>query len=478
MWEKSFLRCYSKFKSSVLTSGGITDYFDCSIGTRQGCILSPFLFSLNMNELLEMLKCFDCKDEHVNEYAQNIMLLMYADDIAQGSCMVKDLQRMIDVLGEFCDKWGLQLNMKKTQIVVFRKNGAIRDYEKWFFKDGNIMTVPFYKYLGLLLTSNLNWRKSVYTLSVQAKKALAMVTRYSVKCGGLPVKVAFELFDKAIVPIMMYGSEIWGYMQYKALEDVHIQFCKRVLGLSNHAANKASLGECGRYPVVIFTYKRCISYWLKILEMPSSRYVKNCYLMLKNLDENGRNTWASSVRMLLYHYGFGIVWMEQGVGDKALFLKNFLTRLKDCHVQDWHRDINNSSKLSIYCTYKSMLEPEMYLDVVDIWKFRRSLTKFRVSCHNLEIEKGRHEGILLENRICKFCEAMGRVVIEDEFHFLLCCPLYEDIRMQYLEYDESNPQYESFISIMSTKSREKITKLSKFIYYAFKVREKQYKLSL
>ena len=117
--------------------------------------------------------------------------------------------------------------MKKIQIVALRKNGAVRDYEKWFFKDGNIMTVLFYKYFCLLLTSNLNWRKSVYTLSVQAKKALAMVTRYSVKCGGLPVKVAFELFDKTIAPIMMHGSEIWRYMQYKALEDVHIQFCKR-----------------------------------------------------------------------------------------------------------------------------------------------------------------------------------------------------------------------------------------------------------
>ena len=91
----------SKLKSSVLTSDGVMAFFNCSVGTRQGCILSPFLFSLYLNELLEMLKCFVCKGVYVNEPAQNIMLHMYANDIVQGLCMVQDLQTMTDVLGEF-----------------------------------------------------------------------------------------------------------------------------------------------------------------------------------------------------------------------------------------------------------------------------------------------------------------------------------------------------------------------------------------
>jgi hypothetical protein len=34
---------------------------------------------------------------------------------------------------------------------------------------------------------------------------------------------------------------------------------------------------------------------------------------------------------------------------------------------------------------------------------RRVLTKFRVSAHNLEIEKGRYIGVKTEDRICKLC---------------------------------------------------------------------------
>jgi len=79
---------YANLKSCVRTDSGLTDFFDCTIGTRQGCILSPFLFSLYMNVLVEMLKCYNCQGVYVNEQAQNIMILLYADDVVKGTCTV------------------------------------------------------------------------------------------------------------------------------------------------------------------------------------------------------------------------------------------------------------------------------------------------------------------------------------------------------------------------------------------------------
>ena len=313
---------------------------------------------------------------------------MYADDIIQGANMVKKLQDMIDVLNEFCLKWGLQVNMSKTQIMVFRRGGEIKRYEKWYFRGKEITVVSSYKYLGILFSSQLSWNKAVYTLSMQAKKALAMFTKYSIKCGGFPTNVALQLFDKTIVPILLYASEIWGFRVYKAVEDVQIQFCKTLLGLPKQAANNAVVGDCGRYPLAVLCYRRCINYWLKIQEMNNARYVKNCYLMLKNLDERGKQIWASSIKALLCTHGFGVVWVEHGVGNKTLFLNEFGERLKDCYRQEWYRDIHNSSKLSIYCMFKSLLEPEKYLEYINIWKFRQAMARFRVSSHKLKIEKG------------------------------------------------------------------------------------------
>ena len=57
----------------------------------------------------------------------------------------------------------------------------------------------------------------------------------------------------------------------------------------------------------------------------------------------------------------------------------------------------------------------------------------------------------MESRVCKYCEKQKiKKVIEDEFHFLLQCPLYKHLRKQYINRNYRDKQaYDSFISIMS-----------------------------
>ena len=79
--------------------------------------------------------------------------------------------------------------------------------------------------------------------------------------------------------------------------------------------------------------------------------------MLKTLDENGRKTWANDVKLLLQTCGFNFVWMQQGVGDKSVFLEVFYSRLKTYYLEKWTQAKGNSSKLAIYHTFKSEFEP-------------------------------------------------------------------------------------------------------------------------
>ena len=44
-------------------------------------------------------------------------------------------------------------------------------------------------------------------------------------------------------------------------------------------------------------------------------------------DERGKRNWASSVRCKLYQYGFGFVWLNQGVEEMNQFLHVFRERL-------------------------------------------------------------------------------------------------------------------------------------------------------
>ena len=68
------------------------------------------------------------------------------------------------------------------------------------------------------------------------------------------------------------------------------------------------------------------------------------------------------------------------------------------------------------------------MDVKNV-SIRQKVSKFRLSNHRLAIEKGRHEGLQIEQRVCTFCPDR----IEDEAHFLFQCPTYQILRERYLE---------------------------------------------
>jgi len=153
--------------------------------------------------------------------------------------------------------------------------------------------VSVYKYLGILISSHLKWCRATNQLALQAQKALVKIYKLDKQCEGLPPNILFELFDKLVVPILCYGAEVWGYEKCENIELVHRKFCKRVLGAGYSASNAASLGDCGRYPLMIKYYKRCIMYWLKLLEMPENRIPKHCYHLSKYLHDCDRSTWAT-----------------------------------------------------------------------------------------------------------------------------------------------------------------------------------------
>ena len=57
------------------------------------------------------------------------------------------------------------------------------------------------------------------------------------------------------------------------------------------------------------------------------------------------------------------------------------------------------------------------------------------SSHNLLIETGRHKNIPRDQRICPMCKLQfgQNSDIEDEYHFLLICPTYRDLRKKFIK---------------------------------------------
>ena len=103
------VRCNVKF-------GDIeTDFFDIDEGVKQGCVLSPVLFCIYINELSKMLQA---QDVGVHIFNTKISSLFWADDVVLIADNERDLQRMLSIAGDFAKKWKLDFNYEKSNIVV------------------------------------------------------------------------------------------------------------------------------------------------------------------------------------------------------------------------------------------------------------------------------------------------------------------------------------------------------------------------
>ena len=116
---------YNNVKSKVKFNNEKGEEFTCYTGVRQGECLSPFLFSMLINDLENELivKGVEGLDLHFIK----IFLLMYADDIVLFSETEDGLQSGLNVLHDYCQKWKLTVNTQKTKIVIFRKGGLSTD---------------------------------------------------------------------------------------------------------------------------------------------------------------------------------------------------------------------------------------------------------------------------------------------------------------------------------------------------------------
>ena len=95
-----------------------------------------------------MCEIENCRGVFVNrEYSVN--MLLYADDIVLFGDNIGDVQRLLNVLSDFCNRWCLNVNLEKTKFMVFRNGGIVKSNEKIYFNNVQLDFVSkLQKYVG------------------------------------------------------------------------------------------------------------------------------------------------------------------------------------------------------------------------------------------------------------------------------------------------------------------------------------------
>lgn len=115
--------------------------------------------------------------------------------------------------------------------------------------------------------------------------------------------------------------------------------------------------------------------------------------------------------------------------------KNVITQWNSNLWDDSDRGSGGWNKLRTYRKFKQNFELESYLFLIKDPLVRKSLCCFRISCHPLQIKRGRYQPtpIPANQRHCPLCLQRKMEVVEDEAHFMIKCESYVEERRLLLD---------------------------------------------
>ena len=263
---------FSNSRCSVKDTATRSEFFDYRKGVRQGCILLPILFNLYLNELPHTFNS-NGKDPILPPDGSHLNCFLYADDLLLIFHSAEGLQDSSNKLSQYCQSWFLNVNLRKTKIVVFQKKTRRSTLENYDFMINNrrIEIVNDYTYLGVNFSSNGSFIRHKEKLQEKTERSIFVFRRYF-DPSKLSINVCNKHFDALFHPILTYSSEVWGAYdknenttwEKDTIEKTHINFCKVFLGVNKRSPNAASRNELGRLLLKLQITQNIIKYWFHL----------------------------------------------------------------------------------------------------------------------------------------------------------------------------------------------------------------------
>ena len=436
--EDMYNNSFSKVKINNLLSSKIK----MERGTEQGHPLSPDLFKIFINDLSELFYT-------VGDYPflNNTLVnhLLWADDLVLLALDKDSLQSNINILLQFCDKWGLTINLKKTKILIFHHGRKQTSIYNFYLGEDLIECVTSYCYLGVMFNQNGSFKVALNELRKKSLRALFSMKRSIIK-NSLSTKSLFILFDTLVKPVLLYGCQVifphgdlakylsklppdnhksdtyLNKITRDPYEKIHLKYLKWCLSVHYKASNIGCWGDSGRYPLFTDALKLSIDYFMRAKTIHENTLLHEAFTEQKTLNLD----WYKNMNTIITLYNSG----------KSKYPSiNIRKNMQTLFSTKWTEAKISSPKLDFYNKLKTKFCFEEYLHLTN-HKYRNALTRLRISAHNLYIERGRYlrPPVSREDRVCIFCKVnLNTHSVDSELHAINDCPLYKNARYDLLQ---------------------------------------------
>ena len=397
---------------AVFSMGDLeTGWVSSKRGVRQGCVLSPLLFGLYVEEMAARVRQTGLGVKVGDDV---LSILLYADDVVVLSEHHAELQEMLNAVTEYGRDFDVRFSREKSKVLVVNGDASDRD-RTWMLGGNEIGRTEEYKYLGIWLDE----RGCEKTKQDRIARTNQWVGRLGsvARCRANKYEVVRGLWKGVAVPSIMYGLEttVWSKKDMNRLEVLQNMTGRIALGANRYVAVEAIRGDMGWSTFRERLAKAVLRYRVRLQRMDEGKWAKKVY------EWNVYGRWAQeSYNVELWVGELGM--LVRGVirhGSVDASKREINRRVKEKGRAEWRRGMSEKRTLEWY-RGKDRPRSESFYD-----GSHGGDLLFRARTKSLEVNSRVYRWKNGGSKVCEVCE---RGVDETVEHFLLECEGYGDAR--------------------------------------------------
>ena len=295
----TFVRNFLTDRSFSVRCGNVqSNTYTQEQGLPQGSVLSPTLFLIMINDMLEK----------VHEDSFKLRYSFYADDVTIWSSnsnidkAFAQIQKALNRCLSWCTKWGLQISPPKSKTMVFSRKNRVPDPLKLLSINGqNIPIVPTHKYLGMTLDSKLSFGSHIDDIRSRCLRRLNILRCISGQNWGADRKTLLNLYTSLIRSILEYNAFLFDNIsetRKASLEAVQNEAVRIITGAFRTSPTCSLLAEVNLPSLAHRRYLQVTKYSIRVNaihnhpslqiltnvpQIPDHEYNRNKYTIAKNL---------------------------------------------------------------------------------------------------------------------------------------------------------------------------------------------------
>jgi Reverse transcriptase (RNA-dependent DNA polymerase) len=413
-----------------------------------------------------------------------VQMLLYADDMVLLARSPQQLQQQLRALHTWAGLYaGMEVNVDKTEVVVFRKASQPRETTwQWQYGGSPLKVSEEFRYLGIIFHETRGVSAAIDSLATAARRAMwAMISRFRV-ARITDISMKLSMFSALVLPILEYCGEVWGPallsttkelkdLWAKPLQRVQTLFLRQMGSLRKSVATTVLHRELCQAPVAKGWMRASCALWQRLRAAPANSLLgaaaRDSIRLAQASALGAKRSWAGQFLGMLRNLlgpcnasgEMDAFVAKHGVctaTDSLLPLPSAeYWEAWDSMLEEPWQEVEGENPRTTALTQHKLATYAAWFDIPKTpaaadgereggypmgmpryvcktggipFEHVKSLMRLRTGAHHLAIETGRWQRVNRDERLCPKCTSG---VGEDELHVLFECPFYDEIRTKF-----------------------------------------------